>query len=67
MRLPATLGEHGVAGAAAHAREPEGVLIILWLLGYLGPTRIPQIPKTGNLIHILLIIVLILIIVRLLG
>jgi len=43
------------------------VLIVLWLLGYFGPARIPAIPKTGNLIHILLVIILILIVVRLLG
>jgi uncharacterized protein DUF5670 len=42
------------------------VLIVLWLLGYFGPARIPAIPKTGNLIHLLLVIILILIIVRLL-
>ena len=42
------------------------VLVILWLLGYFGPARIPRIPKTGNLIHVLLFIALILIIVRLL-
>ncbi|HVD76739.1 MAG TPA: lmo0937 family membrane protein, partial [Vicinamibacteria bacterium] len=40
------------------------VLIVLWLLGYFGPARIPAIPKTGNLIHILLVIILILIVVR---
>jgi len=43
------------------------VLIVLWLLGYFGPARIPAIPKTGNLVHLLLVIVLILIVVRLLG
>jgi hypothetical protein len=42
------------------------VLVILWILGYFGPVRIPQIPKTGNMIHVLLFIVLILVIVRLL-
>jgi hypothetical protein len=42
------------------------VLVVLWLLGYFGPARIPVIPKTGNLIHLLLVIILILIIVRLL-
>jgi hypothetical protein len=42
------------------------VLVVLWLLGYFGPTRIPSIPQSGNLIHVLLVIVLILIIVRLL-
>jgi hypothetical protein len=43
------------------------VLIVLWLLGYFGPARIPAIPKTGNLVHLLLVIILILIVVRLLG
>ena len=43
------------------------VLIVLWLLGYFGPARIPAIPRTGNLIHLLLVIILILIIVRLVG
>ena len=27
------------------------VLIVLWLLGYFGPARVPAIPRTGNLIH----------------
>jgi len=39
------------------------VLVILWLLGYFGRTRFPQVP--GNLVHVLLVIVLILILVRL--
>jgi uncharacterized protein DUF5670 len=42
------------------------VLIVLWLLGYLGPMRIPRMRKRGNAIHILLVIILVLIIVRLL-
>jgi hypothetical protein len=42
------------------------VLVVLWLLGYFGPVRIPAIPKTGGLIHLLLVIILVLIIVRLL-
>jgi len=42
------------------------VLIVLWLLGYFGPARIPAIPKTGNLVHLLLVIILILIVIRLL-
>ena len=41
------------------------VLVVLWLLGAFGPARFPGIPKTGGLIHILLVIVLVLIIVRL--
>ena len=42
------------------------VLVVLWLLGYFGPARIPGIPRTGNLIHLLLVIILILIVIRLL-
>ena len=42
------------------------VLLILWLLGYFGPTRFPAIPRSGNVIHTLLVIILILIILRLL-
>jgi hypothetical protein len=42
------------------------VLLILWLLGYFGPARVPTIPQTGNLIHILLVIALVLLILRLL-
>jgi hypothetical protein len=41
------------------------VLLVLWLLGYFGPARIPAIPKSGKLIHLLLVIILILIVVRL--
>jgi hypothetical protein len=43
------------------------VLVILWLLGFFGPTRIPAIPKTGNLVHVLLVVAVILIIVRLIS
>jgi hypothetical protein len=42
------------------------ILLILWLLGYFGPARIPGIPRSGNLIHVLLIIALLLLILRLL-
>ncbi len=41
------------------------VLIVLWLLGFFGARRGLRIPRSGNLIHILLVIALILIIVRL--
>ncbi len=41
------------------------VLVILWLLGFFGARRGLRIPRSGNLIHILLVIALILIIVRL--
>lgn len=42
------------------------IVLVLWLLGYFGPARVPRIPNTGGLIHLLLVIVLILVIVRLL-
>jgi hypothetical protein len=42
------------------------ILLLLWLLGYFGPARIPSIPQSGNLIHVLLIIALVLLILRLL-
>lgn len=42
------------------------VLVLMWLLGYFGPARIPTIPRSGSLIHVLLVIILILIIFRLL-
>jgi hypothetical protein len=42
------------------------ILLVLWLLGYFGPARIPSIPRSGNLVHILLVIALILLILRLL-
>ena len=41
------------------------VLVVLWLLGYFGRSRFPGIPQSGNLVHVLLVIVLILIIFRL--
>lgn len=40
------------------------ILVVLWLIGYLGPTRFPRIPSTGNWVHVLIIIVVILVIVR---
>jgi hypothetical protein len=43
------------------------VLLILWLLGYFGPRFIPGMPRTGNLVHVLLIIILIIIVVTFLS
>ncbi len=43
------------------------ILIILWLLGYFGPNFIPSLPRTGNVLHTLLVIALILIILSVLG
>ena len=41
------------------------VLILLWAFGYFGRTRFKGLPQSGNLVHLLLVIILILIIVRL--
>jgi protein-S-isoprenylcysteine O-methyltransferase Ste14 len=43
------------------------VLVVLWLLGFFGPRLSSGFPKTGNLIHTLLVIAVILIILHLLG
>ena len=43
------------------------ILLILWLLGYFGPNVYSGIPRSGNVIHTLLVIALILIFLRLLG
>ena len=42
------------------------ILVLLWLLGFLGPRVLPSIPRTGNLVHVLLVIILILVVIRLL-
>jgi hypothetical protein len=43
------------------------ILLVLWLLGYFGPNYISGLPRVGNALHILLVVVVILIILRLLG
>ncbi len=43
------------------------ILLILWLLGYFGPNVYSGIPRSGNVIHTLLVIAVILIVLRLLG
>lgn len=43
------------------------ILIILWLLGFLGSNISPSFPKTGGWIHTLLVLAVILIILNLLG
>ena len=43
------------------------VLVILWALGFFGRSINSSFPKTGNWIHILIIIALILLILNLLG
>lgn len=43
------------------------ILLILWLLGYFGPNIFAGFPRSGNAIHILLVIVVIIVILNLLG
>ena len=43
------------------------VLLVLWLLGFFGPARIPRIRKRGNEVHLLLVVIVVLVLVRLLG
>ena len=43
------------------------ILVILWLLGFFGRNISSSFPKTGNWIHILIVIALILLILQLLG
>jgi hypothetical protein len=43
------------------------ILIVLWLLGFLGSNVSSRIPKTGNFSHTLIVIAIILIVLNLLG
>jgi hypothetical protein len=43
------------------------ILLILWVLGYFGPNVFAGIPRSGNVVHTLLVIVVILVVLRLLG
>lgn len=43
------------------------ILFILWLLGFMGGNISPSIPRAGNWIHILIVIVVILLILQLIG
>jgi len=43
------------------------ILVILWLLGFFGRNISPSFPKTGNWIHVLIVIAVILILLNLLG
>ncbi len=42
------------------------ILLVLWLLGFFGRNISPSFPRTGNWIHILIVIVVILVILNLL-
>lgn len=41
------------------------IIFLLWLLGYFGPNYYRGIPRTGNIVHVLLIVALVLLILRL--
>jgi hypothetical protein len=43
------------------------ILLVLWLLGFFGRSISPSFPRTGNWIHILIVIVVVLVILNLLG
>ena len=43
------------------------ILVILWLLGFLGGNISPRFPRTGGWIHVLIVIAVILVILHLLG
>ena len=43
------------------------ILVILWLLGAFGGRVFSGFPKTGNWVHVLIVIALILIVLNLLG
>ena len=43
------------------------ILLILWLLGYFGPNLFSGFPRSGNAVHVLLVIVVILVVLKLLG
>lgn len=42
------------------------ILLVLWLLGFFGPRFSARIPKSGNLVHILIVVVIILVVLNLL-
>ena len=43
------------------------ILLILWLLGAIGPNINPSFPNSGGWVHVLIVVVVILVILRLLG
>ena len=43
------------------------ILLVLWLLGFFGPRFSSNFPKSGNLVHILIVVVVILVILNLVG
>lgn len=43
------------------------ILVVLWLLGVFGPSISSGFPRTGNVVHTLIVIAVILVILSLLG
>ena len=43
------------------------ILLVLWLLGYFGPNVFSGFPRSGTVVHTLLVIAIILIILNVLG
>ena len=43
------------------------ILFILWILGFFGPRISSRIPKTGGIVHTLIVIAVILLVLNLLG
>ena len=43
------------------------ILLVLWLLGAFGPGVYSGIPRVGNAVHALIVIVVILVVLRLVG
>jgi hypothetical protein len=43
------------------------ILVILWLLGFFGRNISPSFPRTGNWVHVLIVIAVILVVLHLLG
>ena len=43
------------------------ILFVLWLLGFFGGRINPSFPKTGNSVHVLVVIAIILVILKLLA
>jgi hypothetical protein len=42
------------------------ILLILWLLGFFGPNLFKGIPRSGNIVHVLLVIVVVLVVLNVL-
>lgn len=43
------------------------ILLVLWLLGYFGPSVFTSLPRSSNIVHVLLVIVVVLVILNVAG